>query len=112
LVVHDLELCSLDGVVSIEGIRDPVLAVVVSTSSYLYFISYAVALASLCTIDLDQRSLSSCVVSWVWSGVPLNIDSIGCVVGDVSSVVDRGVCWSVGYNIGWSISCGTGSWVD
>jgi hypothetical protein len=31
LVVHDLEFCSLDGVVGVKGIRDPMLAVVVST---------------------------------------------------------------------------------
>jgi enhancing lycopene biosynthesis protein 2 len=35
LVVHDLEICSLDGVVGVEGVRCPVLAVVVRTSSYL-----------------------------------------------------------------------------
>jgi hypothetical protein len=53
LVVHDLEFCSLNGVVGVKGVRDPVLAVVVSTSSYLDFISYAVTPASFCTIGLD-----------------------------------------------------------
>jgi hypothetical protein len=85
----------LDGVVGVKCVRDPMLAVVVSTSSYLDFISYAVALASLYTIGLDQRRLSSYVVSWVWSGVPLNINSIGCIVDDVTSVIDRSVCWSI-----------------
>jgi hypothetical protein len=51
LVVHDPEICSLNGVVGVKGVRDPVLAIVVSTSSYLDFISYAVALASLGTVD-------------------------------------------------------------
>jgi hypothetical protein len=46
LVVHDPETCSLDGVVGVEGVRCPMLAVVVCTSSYLDFISYAVAPAS------------------------------------------------------------------
>jgi hypothetical protein len=41
LVVHDPELCSLDGVVGVKGVRDPMFAVVVSTPSYLDFISYA-----------------------------------------------------------------------
>jgi hypothetical protein len=53
LVVHDPEFCSLNGVVGIKGVWDPMLAVVVSTSSYLDFISYAVTLASFCTIGLD-----------------------------------------------------------
>jgi hypothetical protein len=52
LVVHDPEICSLNGVVGVKGIRDPMLAVVVSTSSYLDFISYGV-------------TMSSCIVSWV-----------------------------------------------
>jgi hypothetical protein len=41
LVVHDLEFCSLDRVVGLEGVRDPMLAVVVCTPSYFDFISYA-----------------------------------------------------------------------
>jgi hypothetical protein len=53
LVMHDPEICSLDGVVGVKGVRDLVLTIVVSTSSYHDFISYAVALASLSTIDLD-----------------------------------------------------------
>jgi hypothetical protein len=43
----------LDGVVSIKGVRDPVFAIVVSSSSYLHFVSYVVTLASFCTIGLD-----------------------------------------------------------
>jgi hypothetical protein len=112
LVVHNLEFCSLDGVVGVKGVRDPMLAVVVSASSYLDFISYAVALASFYTIGLDQRRLSSCIVSWVSSGIPLNMDNSGCVVDDVTNIIDRRVCWSVGCSIGWSICCGIGSWVD
>jgi hypothetical protein len=53
LVVHDPQFCSLNGVVGVKGVRDPMLAVVVSTSSYLDFISYAMTLASFCTIGLD-----------------------------------------------------------
>jgi hypothetical protein len=116
LVVHNPELCSLDGVVGVKGVRDLMLAVVFSMSSYLDFISYVVALASLCTIGLDQRRLSSCVVSWVWSGVPLNIDSIVCIVDDITSVIDRSICWNVGwsicYSISWSVCYDIGSWVD
>jgi hypothetical protein len=51
--MHDPEFCSLNGVVGVKGVRDPMLAVIVSTSSYLDFVSYAVMLASFCTIGLD-----------------------------------------------------------
>jgi hypothetical protein len=53
LVVHEPEFCSLDGVVGVKCVRDPMLAVVVSLPSYLDFISYSVTLASFCTIGLD-----------------------------------------------------------
>jgi hypothetical protein len=92
LVVHDLEICSLDGVVGVEGVRDPVLAIVVRTSSNLDFISYAVALASLSMINLDQRRRSSCVASWVRGDVCLSIGSISCVVGDVANGIGLVVC--------------------
>jgi hypothetical protein len=69
-----------------------VLTVVVSTSDYLDFISYAVTLAAFCTIGLDQRRLSSCIVSRVRSDICLNISSIGCVVHDVTSGIGRVVC--------------------
>jgi hypothetical protein len=112
LVVHDPEFCSLDGVVGVKGIRNPMLVVVVSTSGYLDFIPYAMMLASFCTIGLDWRRLSSCIVSWIWCGVPLNIGSIGCIVCNVTSGIDRSVCWSIGCSIGWSICCSVGSGVD
>jgi hypothetical protein len=112
LVVHDPEICSLDGVVGIKGVRDPVLTIVVSTSSYPDFISYAVALAFLRTIDLDRRRQSSCVVSWVQSDVCLNIGSISCVVGDVTSGIGLIVCWGVSHKIGWSVGRNVGSRVD
>jgi hypothetical protein len=112
LVVHDLEICCLNGVVGVKGVRDPVIAIVVSTSSYLDFISYAVVLDSLGTIGLDQRRLSSCVVPWVRSDVCLNIGSIGCVVGDVTSGIGRVVCWGISHRVGWSVGCSIGSGVD
>jgi hypothetical protein len=89
-----------------------VLAIIVSTSSYLDFISYAVALSSLSTISLDQRRLSSCVVSWVRSDVCLNIGSVGCVVDDVTSGIGRVICWGISHRVGWSVGCSIGSGVD
>jgi hypothetical protein len=83
--MHDPEICCFDMVVSIEGVRDPVFTVVVSTSCYLHFVSYVVALASFCSIGLDWRRLSSCIVSWVWSGVSLDVGSIGCLVNGIAS---------------------------
>jgi hypothetical protein len=112
LVVHDPEICSLDGVVGVKGVRDPVLAILVSTLSYLDFISYAVVLASLSSIGLDQRRLSSCVVSWVRSDVCLNIVSIGCVVDDVTSGIGQVICWGISHRVGWSVRCSIGNGVD
>jgi hypothetical protein len=104
LVVHDPEICSLDRVVGIESVRDPMLAVVVCTASYYNFISYAVTMTSLRTISLDRRRLSSCIVSWIWGGVPLDVGSVGCIVGGIASGIGRGVCWSISRWVGWSIA--------
>jgi hypothetical protein len=43
--VHNSEICGFNGVVGIKGIGNPMFVVIVSTSSYLHFISYAVTLA-------------------------------------------------------------------
>jgi hypothetical protein len=91
LVVHDPEICSLDGMVGVEWVRCPMLAVVVCTSSYLDFIPYAVSPASFCSIRLDRRRLSSCITSWIWGGVPLDVGSVGCIVGGIASI-SRGIC--------------------
>jgi hypothetical protein len=106
----------LNGVVGVKGIGNSMFAVVVSTSSYLHFISDVVTLAPFCSMSLDQRRLSSCIVSWVWGDVPLDVGSIGCVVDDVADGISWSVCcevgWSVSYSVGWSISCSIGSGVD
>jgi hypothetical protein len=100
LVVHDPEICSLDGVVGVEGVRYPMLAVVVCTPSYLNFISYAVAPTSFCMIRLDRRRLSSCVVPWIWGRVPLDVGSVGCIVGVVASGISWGICRSISCWVG------------
>jgi hypothetical protein len=46
LVMHDPKICSFNGVVGVKGVRDSMLTIVVSTSSYLDFISYTVTLVS------------------------------------------------------------------
>jgi hypothetical protein len=51
-------------------------------------------------------------MSWVWSGVPLDVGSVGCIVNDIGSDVGRSVCWSVSHKVGWSISYSVGSGVD
>jgi hypothetical protein len=112
LVMHDPEICSLDRVVGTEAVMDPMLAVVVCMPGYLVFISYAVAPTSLCMIGLDQRRLSSCIASWIWCRVPLDVGSISCIVGGVASGIGRGVCWSISRRIGWSIGCNVGSRVS
>jgi hypothetical protein len=52
LVVHISEVCYLDEVVGVEGVRDPMFTIIISTSCYLHFISYALTLASFSTIGL------------------------------------------------------------
>jgi hypothetical protein len=60
-------------------------------------------------IGLDQRRLSSCVASWIWGGVPLDVGSVGCIVGGVGSGINRGVCWSINRWDDWSIGCSVSS---
>jgi hypothetical protein len=106
--VHDLEICNLNRVVGVKGVGNPVLAVVVSTSSYLDFISYALTLTSFHTIGLSRRRLSPCIVSWIWGGVPLDVGSVGCIVGGITSSIGWGVCWSISRRVGWSVGCSIG----
>jgi hypothetical protein len=106
--VHVLQLCCLDGVVGVKGVRDPMVTVVVSTPCYLDFISYALMLTAFCAISLHWRRLSSCVLAWVWSGVPLDVGSISCIVGDVGGGVGWSICRSVSCNICRSVSCSIG----
>jgi hypothetical protein len=105
--VHMPQLRCLDGVVGIKGARDPMVAVIVSTSCYLHFVSYALTLTTFCTISLHKRRLSSCILPWVCSDVPLDVGSISCIVGDVVDYVGS----SVGWSIGRSISCNVGNGV-
>jgi hypothetical protein len=112
LVVHDPEICSLNGVVGVKGIGNPMFAVVVRTSSYLHFISYVVTLASFGTIGMDWRRLSSCIVSWVWGSISLDVGSVGYVVNGIASNIGQSICWTVSRGVGWSISCSVSSGVD
>jgi hypothetical protein len=57
------EICCLDEVVSIEGVKDPMFTIIISMSCYLHFISYTLTLASLCLVNLYWRRLSSCIPS-------------------------------------------------
>jgi hypothetical protein len=61
--MHMLEICCLDGDVSIEGVRDPMFTIIISTSCYLHFVSYTLTLASLCLVNLYWRRFSSCILS-------------------------------------------------
>jgi hypothetical protein len=108
--VHDPEICSLNRVVGVESIRDSMLTVIVCTLSYFDFISYVVMPTSL-MIGLDRRRLSSCIASWIWGRVSLDVSSIGCIVGGIASGISRGVCWSISRWVGWSIGCSVSSGV-
>jgi hypothetical protein len=98
------EVRCLDGVVGIEGVRDPMFTIIISTLCYLHFISYTLTLVSFCAIGLYWRRLSSCIVSWVCDSVSLNVGSVSCVVGDITDNVGSSVCRG--------ISCSIGSGVD
>jgi hypothetical protein len=112
LVVHMPEVGGLNVVVGIKGVGNLVFTIVVSTLCYLHFISYALTLASFCTIGLYWRRLSSCIVPGVWGDVSLDVGSISYVVGDVAGGIGWSVYWRISYRVGWSISCSVGSGVD
>jgi hypothetical protein len=63
------------------------LAVVVSTSSYLHFISYATTLASFNTIVLDQRRLNSCIVSWIGAAFPCMLAALATLLAALLAVL-------------------------
>jgi hypothetical protein len=51
-------------------------------------------------------------VSWIWSGVSLDVGSIGCIVNGITDNIGRSICWSISRRVGWSVSCSIGSGVD
>jgi hypothetical protein len=63
--VHVPQLYCLDGIVGVKGVGDPMVAVVVSTSCYLYFVSYTSMLTAFSTVSLRRWRLSSCILHWV-----------------------------------------------
>jgi hypothetical protein len=77
--------------VGIKGARDPMVTVVVSTSCYLHFISYALTLTTFFAISLHRWRMGSCILPCVCSGVSLGVGSISCVVGDVAGSVAGGI---------------------
>jgi hypothetical protein len=112
LVVHVLEVRSLNEVVGIESVGDPVFTIIVSTSCYLHFVSYALMLASFYAIGLYWRRLSSCIMPGVWGDVSLDVGSVSCVVGDVTGGIGWSVCRGFSCRVGWSVSCSIGSGID
>jgi hypothetical protein len=60
-------------------------------------------------IGLDWRRLSSCIASWIRGGVPLDVGSVGCIVGGITNSIGRGICWSISHRVGWSVGCSIGS---
>jgi hypothetical protein len=80
------------------------VAVIVITSCYLHFISYALSLTTFGTIGLHWWRSSSCVLPWVCSGVFLGVGSISRIVGGIVGNVGGGIGWC----IGWSVGCRIG----
>jgi hypothetical protein len=103
--VHVPQLCRLDGVVGIKGVKDQMVTVIVSIPCYLHFVSYALTLTTFYAISLHRRWLSSCILPWICSGILLDIGNITCNVGNVASGVGCNIGQSVSCRISWSISC-------
>jgi hypothetical protein len=82
--MHMSEVRCLDGVVGIDGIRDPVFSIIIRMSCYLHFISYMLTLASFCAVSLYWRRLSSYILSWVCDGVSLDVGNVSCIVGNIA----------------------------
>jgi hypothetical protein len=106
------EVRCLDGVVGIDGIRDPVFSIIIRMSCYLHFISYMLTLASFCAVSLYWRRLSSYILSWVCDGVSLDVGNVSCVVGDIAIGVGRGIFRGIGCRVSWRISCNISSGID
>jgi hypothetical protein len=45
----------------------------------------------------------------MWGGI---VGSVGCIVGSITSSINRSICWSIIRRVGWSVSCNIGSGVD
>jgi hypothetical protein len=95
----------LDGVVGIKSVRDPMFTLIVSTSCYLHFVSYAVTLTAFYAIGLHWRRLNSSIKPWVCGAVSLDVHSVSYIVDDVGSGAGWSVCWGINCRVGWSISC-------
>jgi hypothetical protein len=84
------------------------IAIIVSTTCYLHFVSYMLMLASFSVVGLYWWGLSSRVLSWVGSGVWLSTGSISCIIGDVTCDISGGISWRIGRSVGR----GAGSEID
>jgi hypothetical protein len=95
-------------IVGVEGIMDPVVAVVVSTTCYFHFVSYMSTLTTFGVVGLYWWRLSSSILPCIGSNVLLGSSSISYIVGDVAYDVSSGVGWRVGCGVSGSV----GSKVD
>jgi hypothetical protein len=105
-IVHFAEVCSLDGMIGVKGIRDPVVAVVVSMACYLRFISYGLTLIALRACSSCWLRLSSRILSCITGDVLLlGTIKIGGVVDNIVSGKTSGISsWigcCIGRNIDW-----------
>jgi hypothetical protein len=101
LVVHLPKIYCLDRVSGIKGIRDPIVAIVISMACYLHFVSYMLELTTLRAVGLQWWRLSSCVLSYVTSSVLLlGASSVGGVVFCIARGVTSGVSSLIGCCVG------------
>jgi hypothetical protein len=82
------------------------IAVVVSTTCYLHFVSFASTLATFSMVGLCWWRLSSSILSWIGGDIWLGANNIGCVVADVACGVSSAVGWRVSRGVGGSVGSG------
>jgi hypothetical protein len=87
-------------IVGVKGMRDPVVAVVVSTVCYFHFVSYTSMLTAFGMVGLYRWRLSCSVLPCIGSDVLLGTSSVSCIVGDVACGVSGGVGCSVSDSVG------------
>jgi hypothetical protein len=104
--MHLPEFRCLNRIIGVEGIRGPMVVVVVNATRYLHFISYPTTLTALGMVGLNWWRLGSTVLSCIGNCVLLGAGSISCIVGDVACGVSGGVGWRVGCGISGSVGSG------
>jgi hypothetical protein len=96
----------LNRIIGVEGIKDPMIAIVVSAMRFLHFVSYPTTLTALGVVGLNWWRLGFSVLYWIGSCIFLGVGNVSCIVGDVTCGVSGGVGWRVGCGISSNVGSG------